>query len=332
MLDDYFLFRDSLVEVMKNAPYSLATDGSNDNGLKKMNPLTVQIYDVNLKRVKTSLLDMCLSSGSTAEKLFQGINDCLAGHRIPWENCVAFSVDNTNVNMGKNNSILTRVKQQNPSVYFNGCQCHVVHNTSAAAAKAFNAVIGFDVEDLLVDIYHWFLYSTKRKCKLAEYAEFCDQEYRKILKHVSTRWLSLEKVVTRTLLQYQSLKTYFLSENDSAARFKRLHTAFSNPMTEVYLLFYQSALQIFINLNLFLQREEPLIGAINSSLKRFLKLLACKFISPVTVKASTSFQQLLDVEQYLPGMCVFLKSNLKKKPFITKTCCTAQGMCVINIL
>ena len=26
----------------------------------------------------------------------------------------------------------------------------------------------------------------------------------------------------------------------------------------------------------------------------------------------TSFQQLLDAEQYLPGMCVFLKSNFKK--------------------
>lgn len=64
---------------MKNAPYSLATDGSNNNGLKKMNPLTVQIYDVNLKRVKTSFLDMCLSSGSTAEMLFHGIDECLAG-------------------------------------------------------------------------------------------------------------------------------------------------------------------------------------------------------------------------------------------------------------
>ena len=97
---------------------------------------------------------MCLSSGSMAKKLFQGINDCLAGHRIPWENCVAFSVDNTNVNMGKNNSILTRVKQQNPSVYFNGCQCHVVHNTSAAAAKAFNAVIGFDDVVVLAQKIH----------------------------------------------------------------------------------------------------------------------------------------------------------------------------------
>ena len=130
------------------------------------------------------------------------------------------------------------------------------------------------MEDLLVDIYYWFDYSTKRKCKLVEYTDFCDQEYRKIIKHVNTRWLSLEKVITRTLLQYQSLKTYFLSEDESAARFKRLQTAFSNPMTEVYLPFLQSALQNFVNLNLFLQREEPLIGAMNSSLTRFLKLLA----------------------------------------------------------
>lgn len=153
--------------------YSLTTDGSNDNGLKKMNPLTVQIYDVNLKRVKTSFLDMCLSSGSTAQMLFQGIDECLAGHRIPWENCVAFSVDNANVNLGRNNSILTRFKLQNPSRYFNGCQCHVVHNTPSAAAKVFNAETGFDVEDLLVDIYYWFDYSTKRKCKLVEYTDLC---------------------------------------------------------------------------------------------------------------------------------------------------------------
>ena len=267
-----------------------------------MNPLTVQIYDVNLKRAKTSFLDVCLSSGSTAQMFFQGINECLPGHRIPWENCVAFSVDNPNVNLGKNNSIRTLVKLQNPSEYFNGCQCHVVHNTSSAAAKAFNAETRFDVEDLLVNIYYWFDYSTKRKCKLVEYTDFCDQEYRKIIKHVNMRWLSLEKVITRTLLHYQSLKTHFLSEDESVARFKRLQTAFSNPMTEVYLLFLQSALQILVNLNLFLQREEPLIGAMNSSLTRFLKHFACKLISPGIVQASSSFQQLLDVEQYLPGM------------------------------
>lgn len=61
---------------------------------------------------------------------------------------------------------------------------------------------GFDVEDLMVDVYYWFHYSNKRKSKLAEYTEHCFQEYRKILKNVSTRWLSLEKAITCVLKQY----------------------------------------------------------------------------------------------------------------------------------
>ena len=46
---------------------------------------------------------------------------------------------------------------------------------------------------------------------LQGYAEFCDQEYRDILKHINVRWLSLERVVERILLQYSSLRGYFLS-------------------------------------------------------------------------------------------------------------------------
>lgn len=297
------------MEMMKNGPYSLATDGSSDNGLKKQNPLTVKIYDANLKKIKSSFLDMCLSSGRTAEMLFQEINSCLSTLEIPWENCVAFSVDSTNTNVGQHNSIMTRVLEKNDSVYFSRCQCHMVHNASSEGAKAFTTVTGFDVEDLVVDIFYWFDRSTKRKSKLAEYTYFCDQEFRKIIKHVSTRWLSLEKAVTRILQQYASLKSYFLSEDEPVSRFKRIQTAFSNPMTEVYLMFYQSALQVFIQLNLFLQREDPLIGAVNSSLMRFIKLLSCKFVPTAVVNASISFQHLLDTDQYLPGIDFLLSMS-----------------------
>lgn len=290
---------------MQNSPYSLATDGSNDNGLLKMNPLTVRIFDVNLGKVKTSLLDMCVSKGGTAEELFSAIDNCMSSFAIRWENCVAVGVDNTSVNLGKNNSIKTRVQEKNTSVYFNGCPCHIVHNTASAASSAFSAATGFDVEDTMIDLYYWFDYSTKRKNKLAEYAEFCDQDYRQIVKHVSTRWLSLEKSVARTLTQYASLKSYFLSEQESTARFKRLKNAFTDPMTEVYLMFFQSALQIFLQLNLFLQREEPLIGTMDQAMKRFLRLLACKFIAPVTVKAAKTFEELLDPVNHLYGKEIF---------------------------
>ena len=200
---------------------------------------------------------------------------------------------------------MTRVQQRNRSTFFNGCPCHIVHNTSAAAASAFSCTTGFEVEDMMVDLYYWFDYSTKRKNKLAEYADFCNQEYRQIVKHVSTRWLSLEKSVTRTLTQYASLRSYFLSEQESSARFKRLKDAFSDPLTEVYLLFFQASLQIFLQLNLFLRREYPLIGSMNQTMKRFLRLLACKFISPVTVKAASAYEELLDPINHLNGKEIF---------------------------
>ena len=54
-------------------------------------------------------------------------------------------------------------------------------------------------------------------------------------------------------------------------------------------------------LNLFLQKEEPLIGAMNQALKQFLRLLACQFIAPVTVKAA----ELLDPVNHLYGEEIF---------------------------
>ena len=287
---------------MKKYPYALATDGSNDNGLEKMNPLTVRIFDVNAGKVKTSLLDMCMTPSGTALDIFNAIDRCMTLFDVPWSNCVAVGVDNANVNMGNRHSIKTMVQEKNPNVFFNGCQCHVVHNTSAAAASAFTEATGFDVSDILVDLYYWFDHSSKRKNLLVEYSGFCDQEYRQVIKYASTRWLSLERCVTRALQQYESLKSYFLSEKSSQARFKRLQTAFQDPMTEVYLLFYQSALQIFIQLNQFLQRGDPLIGAVSQTLQRFQRLLACKFIPPATVKAAKSHEDLLDSKQWSQGM------------------------------
>ena len=46
----------------------------------------------------------------------------------------------------------------------------------------------------MVDLFYWFDKSAKRKGKLKEYYEFCDQEYQGVLKlNLSVRWLSLEE-------------------------------------------------------------------------------------------------------------------------------------------
>ena len=69
-------------------------------------------------------------------------------------------------------------KMKNQSIFISGCPCHLVHIAATAANDSFTEVIDVNVEDVLIDLYYWFDKSSKHKRKLAEYFEFCDQEYR----------------------------------------------------------------------------------------------------------------------------------------------------------
>ena len=95
------------------------------------------------------------------------------------------------------------------------------------------------------------------------FCQFRDQEYKRIIKYVNTRWLSLEAAIGRALRLLPLLTSYFLSEEDKSPRFERLLEHFENPMLDTYLLFYQFLLKVFIKLNLLLQREDHSIPRVH---------------------------------------------------------------------
>ena len=215
-----------------------------------------------------------MSSLSTAERVFSKMQDPFTKHSISWDNCLGLGVDNTSVNMGCRNSIKTRVLGKNTAIYIMGCPCHIVHNTAVKAVYAFEEISRCNVEDMVIDIHYWFEKSTKHKASLAEFYFFCDIDYCKKVKHVNTTWLSLDRAVTWALQQLPGLKSYFLCNDINESRFRRLHALFHDPMTEVYLLFYQSSLQAFIQFNIFLQREDPIVYE-----QTFLQKLASEFLT-----------------------------------------------------
>ena len=100
---------------------------------------------------------------------------------------------------------------------------------------------------------------TKAQSELAHFCSFCNTEYQQIVKHVSTRWLSLEFAVEQALKQYTPLQLYFLSSKESQTRFQHLKHLFQDPLNEVYLLFYQAIMPLFTAFNKLLQRETPCI-------------------------------------------------------------------------
>ena len=50
-------------------------------------------------------------------------------------------------------------------------------------------------------------------------------------------------------------------------------------MLKAYLLFYQFSLKVFINFNLLLQREYPLISRVHGHIQRFLKKLVLSILN-----------------------------------------------------
>ena len=66
-LADAPMLKEKLVDNMKDHPFSIAIDGSNDTGLEKMNPITVRIYDLDKNKLS---FDMCTLVSATAEGIY----------------------------------------------------------------------------------------------------------------------------------------------------------------------------------------------------------------------------------------------------------------------
>lgn len=284
---------DSLVEYLQQNPFSLAIDGSSDTGTNSMYPLLVRVYDGNRGEICSKFWRMCLVSDSSADGIFAQVSRAFEEESVPWDNVVGLSLDNASVNMGRHNGLYRKFEAKNKCVYTLGCPCHIIHNTANFASRSFSRVTGFDIGDFLVDIYYYFDNSTKRQALLKEYCTFCDQEYRKILKFGATRWLSKEICITRVLRQFPSLKSYFASQPElrSDPRLRRLQAYFSDPLTEIYLLFLQSVMPLFTDINKTLQSDEPKLFILHKHMQQFLRKLLGRFVKAEAL-ATTSVKSV----------------------------------------
>ena len=92
--------------------YIISTDGSNDQGLKKMNPVTVRLFDTNQHMVVNQFLEICLSSSSDADGIFAAIDKAFANNGILWDKCISLGVDNTSVSIGKHHSLINKSQRK----------------------------------------------------------------------------------------------------------------------------------------------------------------------------------------------------------------------------
>ena len=234
-----------LIDDLKRAKYfSLGIDASNCDNLK-MFPVTVQYFSEE-SGIKLGLLDFYEDSQETSEAIANQIRSVLEKNELD-VNCLAgFSADNASVNFGKHVSVYEKLKKEVPTITRANCKCHILHNCTKFALKA----LSFDVEALVLKVYSEFTSSVKRTSELASFFEFVDLEYREILRHSPTRWLSLLPAIERLLINWPALKSYFFSQGEEECA-KIIWNAFKDEEEDslplCFCYFLQNVMQVFQN-------------------------------------------------------------------------------------
>jgi hypothetical protein len=199
-----------IVDNLQGNVFSLATDGSNDMEDKKLYPILVRYFDNTICEVVTVLLALkeC-NKASTGENIFKLLDNELSANGLNWDQVISFGTDNASVMTGRLNGVSAFIHRENENVNISGCPCHLLH---IAAQKGYGA-LDMPVEDIVIDIYYYLHRSSKRQQNLKQFQDLFDKDTSKIIKHVHTRWLSLQKCLTRVLDQWEPLLLFFREES-----------------------------------------------------------------------------------------------------------------------
>ena len=144
----------------------------------------------------------------TAKKLFHVLKESLSNNGLDFSRYLAFMSDTTYVMKGTRSGVQKLIRDECSDVFDVGCICHLAD----LAIKVGMQTLPVDIDHLFVDVFYYFFHSSKRKEKFCDlwYSLFTSEPLT-ILKHCTTRWLSLLRFVGRYLTQFDGLKSFFLS-------------------------------------------------------------------------------------------------------------------------
>jgi hypothetical protein len=98
-----------------------------------------------------------------------------------------------------------------------------------------------DIESTVGKIYQHFHIYIVHVQTLKDFCDFVDMEYKNMLGHTKTRWLSLMPAAKRIMVVFPALASYFLSIEKCPPMLK----FFESKQSFLYLIFLQNQLEMF---------------------------------------------------------------------------------------
>lgn len=121
-----------------------------------------------------------------------------------------------------------------------GCRAHIIHNIVQYASDC----LPVDVDSIVCKIFGFFHIYTVRVENLKEFCDDVDVQYKGLLSHSKTKWLSPFPAIERIISMFDGLKSYFLSQSNFPCI---LNNFFEDECLLLWFKFLHSQLKTFNN-------------------------------------------------------------------------------------
>ena len=193
----------------KATAFSLALDSATTKrgGLSKDLDIHIIFWDKEHGQVMDHLLKIVEMTTETADVLKATLLNALDEEGLIFRNVLAISRDNPNVNKALMKLLVQEAEQQGSKlVDFGSCVLHTAHN----AFKQGLRDLSVDVALLAKCLHGFFKYSTIRREQFALELLDIEETTEAFLRHIDTRWLSLQPALERIDKNWTAICNYFL--------------------------------------------------------------------------------------------------------------------------
>lgn len=122
---------------IKDCPYSLIVDESTDVATIKYLCICVRYFSKKANKILVCFLGLIEVEKVTADNLYLKLQKFLTNCGLKISNMIGLGTDGANNLSGRQNSLYTRLKEDNPKLQLIRCICHSLNNASSKAAEFY---------------------------------------------------------------------------------------------------------------------------------------------------------------------------------------------------
>lgn len=201
-------FRNELLADMAGAYYSLSFDETSNNANAKELQDVVTYWSNSRELVVSHHLQTFYIGSATAEILVQHHNEALDNANLPRSKLLMLGRDGPNVNKKVQRLMSEQIMEirGRPLLDIGSCNIHILHNGFEKGL----GVLGDDASELIIKVHEFFGDWALRVEDFRAIQDEFNLPHHSFIKHVKSRWLTLEGAAERLLEQWKSARKYFL--------------------------------------------------------------------------------------------------------------------------